>query len=114
MTLLLTEVSGHGVVMVAESAVGSLGRTPYTHRASFRLAYGARKVIPVPRLHCGVGIWGVGAVETKEPYAYTPDVWVADFLEARQDLASIAECAEALKDELLKVLIHIPGSAVTL
>jgi hypothetical protein len=104
MTLLLTELGKHGVVMVAESAIRSEERMPYSRKPAFRLAYGVRKIVPVPRLHCAVGIWGVGAIETKEPFACTPDVWIADFLETHQELTSLGACAEVLTHEFQAVL----------
>jgi hypothetical protein len=104
MTLLMTDVGPQGAVIVAESAIRSEERTPYSRKPAFRLAYGVRKIVPVPRLHGAVGIWGMGAVETKEPFSYTPDVWITGFIDHRKDLDSIGAIAEALKNELEAVL----------
>jgi hypothetical protein len=102
-TLLITEVGNHGVAMVAESAIRSEERTPFTGKPVFRLTFGARKIVPIPRLHCAVGVWGMGAVEAKQ-YTCTPDVWITDFLEHRKELDSIRATAEALVAELTAVL----------
>jgi hypothetical protein len=104
MTLLVTDVGPQGTVIVAESATRSEESAPYSRKPAFRLAYGVRKIVPVPRLHCVVGMWGMGAVETKEPFSYSPDVWITDFLDHRNDLDSIAAAAQALKGELEAVL----------
>jgi hypothetical protein len=103
LTLLLTEVGKHGVVMVAESAARSEQRTPFTGKPAFRLTFGAKKIVPIHRLHCAVGVWGMGAVEAKE-FAFTPDVWIADFLEHRNELDSIRAVAETLAKELKELL----------
>ncbi len=103
MTFLITEVGEHGVAMVAESASRSEESTPFTNKPAFRLTFGAKKIIPIPRLHCAIGVWGMGAVESNE-FTHTADVWITDFLEEHNDLDSISAVANALTSKLKEAL----------
>lgn len=66
MTLILTEVSRHGVAMAADSALTF---------SSGRSFYGAQKLLPIPQLNAGISIWGNYTIANK--YA---DIWTQDFI----------------------------------
>lgn len=111
LTFLITEVGPYGTAVVAESAALSQEAKPFTTGVASNLTYGAKKIVAIPRLHCAVGIWGSACVVTKEKRSHSTDVWVADFLESRQDLKTIRDCADALKDQLLATLEY-PNDAL--
>src|SRR4051794_9688353 len=60
MTLILTEISCHGIAMAADSAVTEI----YTATgAAVATPNAARKLQPVPHLRAGLSCWGMGEIE---------------------------------------------------
>lgn len=106
MTLVLTEVSIHGVAMAADSAV--------TFRPSGRVYIGAQKLLPVYEMDAGLSIWGEGVIGDKPA-----DEWLQDFIKndvvsgtSLWDMAN--ELAEQLNEAFGCVLsermgIHVGG-----
>lgn len=62
MSLVLTELSNHGVAMAADAAVTC---------PSGRVFVGAQKLLPVRILNAGVSVWGLGRVSATDA-----DIWL--------------------------------------
>ena len=95
MTLVLTQLSRHGIAMAADSAVTSTVALPgggTTHR----VLHGVQKLQMIVHIEAGISCWGMGNING------TPtDVWIRDFIHRYQattpDLHSFAN---ALTQEL--------------
>lgn len=91
MTLVITSISQHGIVMVADSAVTMIhnGRTTITNEA--------RKLQLIPYLDAGISMWGIGMMPKSE---VETDKWVEQFIENHSDLTSLQTFASVLATEL--------------
>lgn len=104
MTLIITDISKHGIVMAADSAetrefVGMSGRK-YS-----RVLVGLRKLQPIPKLKGAVAFWGLGEIQALSGPVRTPtDIWLADFIARNEDLARLDQFAYTLRSELQKLL----------
>jgi len=103
-TLIITDISRHGVVMAADSAetqefVGMSGRK-YS-----RVLVGLRKLHSIQNLKGAVAFWGLGEIQTLSGPARTPtDIWLADFIARNDHLVSLEQVAYTLRSELQKLL----------
>src|SRR3989304_2796668 len=94
MTLILTELSKHGIAMVADSAVTFTEQLPSGKPVNYVLN-GAQKLQVVPYLTAGISVWGLGAIE-----GVSTDIWLHDFIERHSDIHSLDEFANNLVAEL--------------
>ena len=78
MTLVLTQLSRHGIAMAADSAVTSNVPLPgggTTHR----VLHGVQKLQMVMHIEAGISCWGMGMING------TPtDIWIRDFIQRYQ------------------------------
>lgn len=96
MTLILTEISCHGIAMAADSAVTE---SHIATGAAVATPNAARKLQPVPHLRAGLSCWGMGELED------TPtDQWLEEFIRASTRLSSLQAFASALANKLNLVL----------
>lgn len=87
MTLILTEVSKHGVVMAADSALT---------RVDGRSFYGAQKLLPIPQVNAGISIWGNYNIA-----GTCADVWTQNFITNDvNSSANLWDTANLLADKL--------------
>lgn len=87
MTLVLTEVSNHGVAMAADSAVTF---------PDGRVYVGAQKLLPVSQINAGLSIWGRGDIKGIEA-----DVWLQNFIQNEvQNGMNLWDMAETLVNRL--------------
>lgn len=98
MTMLITEMSPLGIVMVSESAVASSQRAPFSDYVTHKVAYGARKIVPIPQLNCVIGVWGLAQIG---PNLHSSDEWVEDFARSNPNISDIPTLAECLRDWLI-------------
>jgi hypothetical protein len=94
MTLILTELSHHGIAMAADTAV------TYTRSGiSWAVPSAATKLQIVPHLNAGISCWGLGQIGTTNT-----DVWLGDFIGRHDQAASIETLARSLASELNSIL----------
>ena len=92
MTLALTEVSGWGIAMAADSAITLANRQTGSAHVSPRRA---EKLQVVPHIEAGLAAWGSGTIDGVET-----DRWMRQFIGNQSSTASLSEFASSLADEL--------------
>ncbi len=96
MTLILTELTRHGIAMAADSTLTEVDDVTGVSQA---IANATQKLHQVPHLSAGVSLWGSGEVGGQ----FT-DQWVADFIQSSSSFSSIGEFASELADRLNAVV----------
>jgi len=106
MTLIITELSPFGIVMVGDTAqtVDSLNADRTIGERAF---FGLIKVIPVPKLNAGLAYWGWTKMPPNdEDHGVWMDWWLRDLVDKRQaDYNTLEDLAKLLETELR---IHVP------
>src|ERR1700710_1309500 len=96
MTLILTELTDHGIAMVADSMVTSTnmatGRSHTTPNAAVKLQ-------AVHHLSAGISCWGMGRINR-----IPTDEWLTNFITDNTDCATLRALATALANELNAVV----------
>jgi len=98
MTLVITEISEHGIAMVADSAVTQTVPLP-SGIGMTRILNGAQKLQVIPQLRAGISIWGLGSVQTANGWI-PADLWICDFIKSNNTIASLDDFANQLAQEL--------------
>jgi hypothetical protein len=98
MTLIITEISEHGISMVADSAVTTTVQLPSGNVVS-QVLNGARKLQVVPHLRAGISVWGLGEVKTGNRWI-PADLWIHDFINTHNPTSSLDDFATQLAQEL--------------
>jgi hypothetical protein len=104
MTLIISEVSRFGIVMVADSAVTEEYPESWTLNSGVpappTVRTGAQKIIPVGAISAAIGVWGFGTIGTpNNPCAMIPiDVFLQDFADSIGQGTSIEEVGNELAD----------------
>jgi len=98
MTLIITEVSPYGIVMVADTALTFHEMTP-SGRIRARVLTGARKLQYIPYLDAGVSMWGTGRIRTISGELMA-DIWLEDLIARYEGIRSLEVFAEVMVDEL--------------
>jgi len=106
MTLILTELSQLGIIMVVENAITLCCYQP-TGTFRDRSFKGLKKNFEIPKINAGLSFWGWATVapfdDIKEGQLF--DWWLENFLYIhRDDYHSISELAEILEAELRTVI----------
>lgn len=84
MTLIITELSKYGIVMVADTAVTFTEILP--NGSEFHhVLNGAQKLQGIPYLRAGISVWGLGSIPTQNGDLST-DVWINDFIATHSQL----------------------------
>lgn len=99
MTLVVSEFSEYGIVMVADSAVTrrqSPGAPAYVENTYTKLH-------AIPQCNAAISMWGNGYVGTERT-----DVWIANFLKSHSYTTSISQLAQELTDALRKENVPSP------
>jgi hypothetical protein len=92
MTLVVTELSAYGIVMVEHTFPPTQGATGgMTHRELDRLV----AVQTVPHLPAGISAWGSSMLPTTRGYTPVAD-WLAEFASRHTDVEPVGAYAEAL------------------
>lgn len=94
MTLIISEITSLGIVMVADTAVTESVKLP-SGKELVRVLNGFKKLQKIPYLSAGISMWGNGYVGSMPT-----DMWLSDFIESRTDLDSIHSFADELANEL--------------
>jgi len=102
MTLIITELSKFGIVMVADSAVTFTETLPDGSQFPHVLN-GAQKLQAIPYLGAGISVWGLGNMPTQNGNLST-DVWINDFIARHSQVATLSEFADCLTQELQESL----------
>lgn len=92
MTLILTELSSHGIAMAADSAV------TFTHPQtglSYARPNKAQKLHVIPYLRAGIACWGLGTIDE-----LPTDHWVSGFIASHTALTTLSEFGGALAAKL--------------
>jgi hypothetical protein len=89
MSLIITEVSRHGVVMLADTAL------TVKHGPTIRISLGVKKLQQLPGLSAGISMWGQGTIGSQRV-----DEWIRDFVAAKRPLSSIDHLSNELWEEL--------------
>src|SRR4051794_39455569 len=78
MTLIITELSEFGIVMVADTALTQYIKLPNgtTHR---RILNGIEKLQQIPTLHAGISMWELSTIKTDDG-TIPVDIWIRDFI----------------------------------
>ena len=98
MTLIITELSRLGIIMVGETAQTVTSIAP-NHTVQDRSFFGLVKVIPVPKLQAGLSYWGWAKIPPDdEEHGIWLDWWLQDLIqrqateyETLEDLANLLE-----------------------
>ncbi len=98
MTLIITELSKFGIVMVADSAVTFTEILPNGNQFPHVLN-GAQKLQAIPYLKAGISVWGLGSIPIRNGNLST-DVWINDFIERHSRVTVLSELADSLAQEL--------------
>jgi hypothetical protein len=117
MTLVITEVSGIGIVMAADSAISYFDRQ--TRKVVKVESDGGPKVLRVPSINAAISYWGMVGAVTEQQFS----LWLRKLIDSRRysDLNSFSDLLvvalnEACKGKLLKddesVGIHVAGYAL--
>ncbi len=89
MTLILTDISKHGVAMAADTAESIEAATESGRK--LRVSFGMRKLQRLPKLRGMVGTWGFGKI------GLTPtDLWLDDFVTRNGHVPSLDKLAHTL------------------
>ncbi|MCK5138556.1 MAG: hypothetical protein KAQ85_01835 [Thermodesulfovibrionia bacterium] len=92
MTLILTELSGRGITMAADSAITLRNRQTGLFYISHERA---KKLQEIPYLNAGISCWGMGQIDTK-----STDKWLSDFIQSNSGIETLSEFAEKLVSKL--------------
>lgn len=95
MTLILTELTCHGIAMAADSTLTAVDTRTGVAQA---IPNAARKLQQIPTLSAGISFWGLGQIEGQ----FT-DQWIAHFIN-NTTAATIEEFASLLADRLNAVI----------
>jgi len=106
MTLVVSEVSDFGIVMVADSAITTpWGQTPLTlpsgKQATPEIRRGAQKIVPITAIGAAISIWGFGTVQLRLGKGDVPfpiDLFVRDFAETVGAGTTLEEVGNRLAD----------------
>jgi len=100
MTLIITEVSRYGIVMVADSAITSITtKNGNIHSISIE-ENGATKLSKIDYLNAGISWWGLATINNKNT-----EEWLSEFIEKnKNNCKSVSEFAKKLETELRNVL----------
>jgi len=100
MTLIITEVSRYGIVMVADSAITSITtKNGNIHSINIE-ENGATKLSKIDYLNAGISWWGLATISEKGT-----EEWINEFIEKnKNDCKSVSEFAKKLEKELRNVL----------
>ncbi len=94
MTLVVSEVSRHGIVMIGDSAV-----TYSRGEEIIEVKPGAVKVQYSPELNVGISMWGWGTAGKQ-----SLDVWIADFLKSQvQPRPNLEQLGNSLAQQLNEI-----------
>jgi hypothetical protein len=88
MTLVLTELTLHGIAMAADSAVTT---TNTVTGLSYVQPNAAKKLHQIPYLNAGVSCWGLGTIS-----GMRTDQWLEDFIESNAGITTLQEFGEEL------------------
>src|SRR5258706_2019567 len=102
MTLIITELSKFGIVMVADSAVTFTEILPDGSQFHHVLN-GAQKLQAIPYLKAGISVWGLGSIPTQNGNLST-DVWINDFISRHSQVSALSDFADRLAQELQESL----------
>ncbi len=92
MTLVLTELSSHGIAMAADSAV------THSHSQtglSYVTPNTARKLQTIPHLNAGISCWGLGTISNT-----STDAWLENFINANSSISTLKDFANELANNL--------------
>ena len=96
MTLILTDISRHGVVMAADTAESIEADTESGRK--LRVSFGMKKLQRFSSLPGMVGTWGFGKI------GLTPtDLWMEDFITRHGHIASLEKAAYTLRSTVQKI-----------
>jgi hypothetical protein len=102
MTLIISELTSYGIVMVADTTVTHTAILP-SGRIE-RVLNGVQKLQIIPYLPAGVSMWGLGNITLSNKSTISTDIWLVDFIRRHSDLTSIQDFADALKKELQQLV----------
>jgi hypothetical protein len=103
LTLIITELSTLGIVMVGDTAQTVESITP-RGTAQERAFYGLIKVLPVQKLQAGVSYWGWATMPPGNNERWM-DWWLQDFIERRRnEYNTLDEFAQLLETELRRTV----------
>ena len=95
MTLVLTQLSKHGIAMAADSAVTSEVPAP-GGGTMHRVLHGVQKLQMITHIEAGISCWGMGRVD-----GIPTDIWMRDFIQRSQATTpDLQTFATTLADEL--------------
>ena len=92
MTLVLTELSNHGLAMAADSPVTI---TNTQTGLSYAKPNAAKKLQTIPYLNAGISCWGFGKIS-----GMMSDLWLESFINSNSGMTSLKSFAEKLSAEL--------------
>lgn len=96
MTLILTDISRHGVAMAADTAESIEADTESGRK--MRVSFGMKKLQRLPGLSGMVGTWGFGKI------GLTPtDLWLEDFVSRHGHVSSLDKLAHTLRSTVQKI-----------
>jgi hypothetical protein len=96
MTLILTDISNHGVVMAADTAESIEADTESGRK--LRVSFGMKKLQRFLNLPGMVATWGIGKI------GHTPtDLWMEDFITRHGHIASLEKAAYTLRSTVQKL-----------
>lgn len=104
MTLIITELTGLGIAMAADTAqtVGSMNARGLVDDRAF---FGLTKLLPVTKLQAGISYWGWAKMPPSSENGVWMDWWLKHFLvKNTSNYNSINELAELLEKELRKLV----------
>jgi hypothetical protein len=92
MTLVLTELTPHGIAMAADSAVTYQNLQTGLYRVR---SNAAQKLQVIPHLNAGISCWGMGDIE-----GVNTDQWLSDFITSSTSLSNLTDFANELARQL--------------
>jgi len=100
MTLVLTELSRHGIAMAADTAL-TLNTPSYdTRHSSPRVYHGAVKLQRVPTITAGISVCGAGKVGVVDA-----DIWLREFVQREEEnYTNLESFANLLMNELNRII----------
>ena len=114
MTLIITELSRLGIIMVGETAQTVTSMAP-NHTVQDRSFFGLVKVIPVPKLQAGLSYWGWAKVPPDDQEHETwLDWWLQDLIQRRAtEYDTIEDLANLLETQLRLVIPRMTEPELT-
>ncbi|MCX5636886.1 MAG: hypothetical protein NTX52_04230 [Planctomycetota bacterium] len=92
MTLVLTELSSHGITMAADSAVTlTQPQTGFT----YAIPNAAKKLQVIPYLNAGISCWGLGTISGN-----STDQWLSNFINLNNSITTLYDFANELARQL--------------